>query len=34
MNIDDIISTKERLNSELHTALATMERKDTIRQIK
>ena len=34
MNIDDIIATKERLNNELRVALATMEKKDTIRQIK
>lgn len=34
MNIDEIISTKERLNNELRTALATMEKKDTIRDIK
>lgn len=31
MNIDDIISTKERLNNELRIALASMERKNTIR---
>jgi hypothetical protein len=31
MNIDDIIATKERLNNELRIALASMEKKDTIR---
>lgn len=34
MNIDDIIATKEKLNNELRVALATMEKKDIIRDIK
>jgi hypothetical protein len=32
--IDDIIAEKERLDKELKVALATMEKKDTINEIK
>lgn len=31
--IDDIIAEKERLDKELKVALATMEKKDTIKKI-
>lgn len=34
MSIDDIISTKEKLDNELRVALSTMEKKDTIYKIK
>ena len=34
MNIDDIITRREQLDYDLRIALATMERKDTIRDIK
>ena len=34
MNIDKIISNKERLNKELRIALSTMERSDKIYEIK
>lgn len=32
--IEEIIETKEKLNQRLYQALATMERKDTIREIR
>ena len=34
MNIDNIIEAHNRLERELQIALATMERKDTIREIR
>ena len=34
MNIDDIITRREQLDYDLRIALATMERKDTIRDIR
>ena len=34
MNIDNIINKRMQLNKELQFALATMERKDTIYEIK
>lgn len=33
MNIEDIIKTKEKLNSDLRIALATMERSDAVQKI-
>ena len=32
-NIDEIIDERDRLNRQLRIALATMEKKDTIREI-
>ena len=34
MNMEDIIATKTQLNNELRVALSTMEKKDTIYNIK
>ena len=34
MNIDDIITKREQLDYDLRIALSTMERKDTIAQIR
>ena len=34
MNIDEIITTRERLNKELRIALSTMERSDKVYEIK
>ena len=34
MNIDEIITTRERLNKELRIALSTMERSDKVYKIK
>lgn len=34
MNIDDIIQNREELNTRLRMALATMERKSTIQEIR
>lgn len=34
MNIEEIIGNNARLNKELHIALSTMEKKDTIKLIR
>lgn len=34
MNIEEVIQTKERIQRELNIALASMEKKDTIKQLR